>query len=243
MRGSANLNRLAFLPLDIAVVAPDFDRLQAWSQLHSKRARLNVSDNPSPEVFAISPVIGECSDDDFFDQRVFERLLLNRHQPLQKPRFLSGFDHEFPEIAKLIKSLPVKVNFAEFLENKADVRCHFDHVESAGLPDFARAPFHLPVDVVDGDLEPASYKIFFIEKALPSFYMTRTLDSKDRVFPVYDKKAYVAAVSKGIYPHGAVKIAHGRKFVISLHGLIDRDRHMELIERSLKKNHLYAIHF
>lgn len=244
-----DLQKLAFLPLDIDVGTVDFDLLEQYHNTHSNRPRTNMGDNThGVYVFGVSPVMYRGTESDFYNQQHCDINFINRYETaIPGPQYVHDFDRLFPGIANAISQLPLTITHVELLSNKKDAPPHFDDWEIDGVVDpvwaiLTTRSLQQKMQIPDWDIPLNSYKLFIYESNVSSFYVCRDLLS-DATYGSFNKQAYVAGITKMSYPHGATHCPGLRKFVISIWGIIDRARHMQLLEQSYKINSSYAIIF
>lgn len=244
-----DLQKIAFLPLDIDLGIINFDALEAYHNEYSERPRTNMGNNThGVYVFGVSPVLYRGTEEQFYDQQHNDTNFINRYNTtLGHPKFTFGFDKKFPQLANVISNLPITLTHVEMLSNKKDAPPHFDDWEVDGVVDPAWAILTTRTEaqkqqIPDWDVPLNSYKIFIYEHDLPSFFMCKDLLS-NLVYGKAEKLSYAAAISKLSYPHGATYQPGLRKYVLSVWGIVDREKHLALLERSYAKNSQYAISF
>jgi hypothetical protein len=244
-----DLSRVAFLPLDIDVGPIDFDALEAYQNEFSNRERTNLGDNKhGVYVFGLSPVMFRGDENDFYDQQIADQDFRNRYDlTLGEPKFTHDFDKKFPSLAKALKELPITLTRVELISNKRDAVPHFDDWEIDGIVDPAWNILTTRTEeqkkqIPDWDVPLNSFKIWIYEKEMPSFYVCEDLISEPKYGRFY-KQVYPTCITKLTYPHGVTYQPGLRKYVLSIWGIIDRERHRELIERSYQVNQQYAVEF
>lgn len=243
-----DLEKCAFLPLDIDVGEINFDDLEAYHNKYSERPKVNMGDNThGVYVFGVSPVLFRGTEEQFYDQAYIDKNFIERYNLKNDPEYLFGFDKKFPSIVQALAELPIKITHVDMLSNKKDAPAHFDDWEVDGEVDpmwhiFWTRTKEQVQQIPDGTLPLNSYKIFIYERPEKSFYVCKSLIDEP-VFPCYNKQAYAAGITKTTYPHGAKRINGLRKYVISVWGLLDKDKHLELLERSYKRNKDYGVFF
>lgn len=244
-----DLNRCAFLPLDIDLGPIDFNALEQYHNEYSELPRTNMGNNThGVYVFGLSPVLFRGTEQQFYDQQYCDNNFINRYNILlDDPRYTFNFDKKFPGIVKGISQLPLKITHIEMISNKKDAPPHFDDWEIDGVPDPVWAILTTRSEeqkkqIPDWDIPLNSYKIFLYEKPEPSFYVCENLIG-DPVYTKFYKQGYVCCISKLNFPHGVTKLNNIRKYVLSVWGIIDKEKHLDLIKRSYEKNKDYAVFF
>lgn len=243
-----NLEKCAFLPLDIDIGPVDFDVLEEYHERISSIPKVNLGDNThGVYAFGISPVLFRGNEEQFFDQQYCDNNFINRYKIDQQPNYIFEFDKKFPSIVEALSKLPMTITHVEMLSNKKDAPAHFDDWEVDGEVDpmwsifWTRTP-EQTAQIPDATLPLSSYKLFIYERPADSFYVCKSLIDEP-TFGGFNKQAYVAGISKTKYPHGAVRIPNLRKYVISIWGRLDQQKHLELLERSYERNKNYGIFF
>lgn len=244
-----DLQKIAFLPLDIATSAVNFDELTEYHEKYSNIERTNMGNNThGVYVFSISPIMYRGSVENFFDQQHYDTNFINRYNTsLGDPEYITAFNEKFPSIAKIIDQLPITLTHVELLSNKKDVPPHFDDWEIDGIVDPVWAILTTRTEeqkaqIPDWDIPLNSYKIFIYEDNVSSFYVCKDLLA-DPIYSSVDEQIYPVAITKLSYPHGATYVPSLRKFVISVWGIIDKDKHMALLHNSYNKHKDTAIIF
>lgn len=243
-----DLEKCAFLPLDIAVGEIDFDALEAYHNVYSELPRTNLSDNNhGVYTFGVSPILFRGTEEQFYDQAFNDNNFINRYSITDPPKYTFDFDKKFPKIAEALESLPMTITHVEMVSNKKDAPAHFDDWEVDGEVDPTWNIFWTRTDeqvkqIPDGTVPLNSYKLFVYERPANSFYVCESLID-DAVFPCYNEQAYMSAITKTKYPHGAKRVEGLRKFVISIWGILDVNKHLELLEKSYIRNKDYGIYF
>ena len=243
-----NLDNCAFLPLDIDVGPIDFDLLEAYHEDLSNRPKHDIGENThGVYAFGISPVLFRGTLDQFLNQEYCDNNFINRYVIGETPKYLLDFDKKFPSIVGALEQLPITITHVEMLSNKKDAPAHFDDWEVDGEVDpmwsifWTRTP-EQTAQIPDATLPLSSYKMFIYEHPADSFFVSDSVIGEP-VFGNFNQQAYVAGISKTKYPHGAVRVPGLRKYVVSVWGLLDKERHLELLEQSYARNKEYGIFF
>lgn len=217
-------NNLAYCPLDLPSIIVDENLVNLLIDYH----------NPGHHdgIWETLPLIGRVdSQKDFKNALKFElawekryntdgEILKNKEvEPILK----SLFDH--------IELLPINVTHAQILRATKSVPKHFDmkHKNRAFINDLPKNSF-----------EPNGWKILINKTSEQSFYVCKTFESE----PVYiklPKDTNTFVINEKSYPHGSEFIQD--KCVVSIFGLVDKDKAINLIEKSLLKYKDYVIEF
>ena len=243
-----DLSRCAFLPLDIEIGNINFDQLELYHETYSEMPKINIGDNThGVYVFGLSPVMFRGTELEFYDQEKVDNNFINRYVIGDPPKYTFGFDKKFPAIAKALEQLPIQITHVELLSNRKNAPAHFDDWEVDGVVDpmwsifWTRTPEQAE-QIPDATLPLSSYKMFIYEQPADSFYVCKSLIDEP-VYAGFNKQAYVAGISKTKYPHGATYVPGLRKYVVSVWGILDKEKHLELLERSYQSNKDYAVIF
>lgn len=251
------MDNLAFVPLDIDVPEINLDEFEQWVNNYSMAnivSKLN-SDNTSPSNGPFNLAVAKAKGD-FTDieniQETHYNSFANRMKLQPDAMWHNNFDTLFPELVELINSLPMIVTHFEVLTNKRDIFSHCDEWEVGDeFVDPLWGPFFTRTEdqkkmVLDYDIPVSMIKVFIYENPQSkkkSFYMAKDLLG-DHIYCWGPNNSFVAAMSKVQYPHGADMVTDGsRKFVFNIHGIIKKEEHLKLVERSLYKYKEYACWF
>lgn len=138
-------------------------------------------------------------------------------------------------INHLQNALPIIPTHAQILRQKRTIGKHYDMKNEDGKV------YHDDYPGVNDDNEPAGYKVQLTNFVEPSFFVAEAFGEPHhhiRIPP--DTNTFV--INEKTFPHGADMTKAG-KYIVSIFGLIDTERHHELIDRSLEKYPDYAITF
>lgn len=133
-----------------------------------------------------------------------------------------------------IYNLPITPTHAQILNQTADVGKHYDlkHTGNTYYDDYPG---------INDDLEPASYKIMLNTWDEQSFYVAKGFGLPNHYIKLpNDTNTFV--INEKTYPHGSTKPSTS-KYIVSIFGLIDKQRHVELLERSRLKYSKFIISF
>ena len=243
---------LAFVPLDIEIPEFNFDELEDWNLNYSIANITDELDLPayskSRAAFHLAVAKGKGDFSDLYNiQQLHEKSFANRY--ISGSEWQNNFDQTFPTIAQFINNLPMEVNHFELLINKMSIFSHIDEWEIDGIVDPLWSPFIIRTqkqidNTIDGNVPVSLIKVWLYEKEedkKKSFYMVKDY-LEDPVYCWGPGKYFVGALSKAKYPHGADK-TQGRKIVFNIHGVLDKEKHQEIVKKSLNKYGEYACWF
>jgi hypothetical protein len=248
---------LAFLPLDIEVPKVDFDALEHHVHTYSVA---NIQKNlgmditiPSKYTFDLTVAYAKGNEYDLENINMTYYQSFCRRTDLSEPStWFFDFNNKFPELTKLVESLPIDIGHMELLKNKASVFAHCDEWEVDGKVDPIWHPFWPRTEeqkrsVIDADLNLGLIKVFLYENEdhkYQSFFMQKDMMS-DPVYCYGPGSCFVAGLSKTKYLHGADMIPDdgSRKIVFNIHGIIKRDEYKKLVDKSMDKYGDYACQF
>lgn len=215
---------LAFCPLDLPIVDIDEDLINLLIDHY----------NPGHHdgIWESLPLLGRVdSQDDFKDSAKFELAWEKRYDT-------KGIIIKNKEVELLLKNifdqfekLPIKVTHAQILRATKDIPKHFDmkHEKGAFINDLSEDSF-----------EPNGWKILLNKTNEKSFYVCEFLDSN----PTYIRlpsNTNTFVINEKSYSHGSLFIAD--KCVVSVFGLVHKDKANDLIKRSSEKYKDYIINF
>ena len=127
--------------------------------------------------------------------------------------------------------LPLTITHAQILRATRDIPKHHDMKHSRGKF----------INDLNADMyEPNGWKIILNNTSEKSFYMSKTWDSKiDYIQLPKDTNTFV--INEQTYQHGSTFVKD--KCVISIFGLVDKDKANKLIDESKKKYSNYIIEY
>ena len=143
-------------------------------------------------------------------------------------------------LLKQIKDLPYKVcSFSQILSQQSDIPPHKDGLYK-NVNFLKTALKERPSDFIDQP-EPAGLKIMLSHTSVKSIYVCKTVKTP-RKFIKLPQTTVSFAVNERTFFHGA-KFPKKQKFILSTFGIIDVNRHKNLIKQSLRRYHKNAIWF
>jgi len=137
--------------------------------------------------------------------------------------FHPGFEEEFPQLAQCIRSLPFKqLTLTGMLYQMGEIPLHQDALD----------PHH--------PTEPRRYSIYLTNPEYNTFYFSKTENSKKKVYPKILEHRCFAFNNRDCF-HGA-SLTQREKIIITAAGIIDNQRHEELLSKSLNKFKEHALY-
>lgn len=150
-----------------------------------------------------------------------------------------------------IFNLPYKkITFAQILNQKMSVAPHQDGIYTPTKNDFHKTIDHsnaknavyesLP-DGFNNEPEPAGLKILLTHTKEESFFLSKKQKS-NKVYIKLPDNTNSFAINERTWFHGAKK-PKGKKYILSTFGIIDHEKHFQLIKTSKEKYQNYVIEF
>jgi hypothetical protein len=208
------MTALAFLPIDINIGDIDEEKLLRWFYDH----RLEGNDYwECKEARHIWAMISTCRqpknwrlyDDEMWSNRRIEGIN-------EGIIFHPGFEDEFPVLADCIRQLPFKqLTVSGMLYQLGEIPPHQDTQDP-----------HCPT-------EPRRYTIYLTNPENNTFYFSKTKDS-EKIYPTINKDYRCFVFNNTDVWHGA-SLTHRPKIILTMAGIIDNEKHEELLNRSLEK--------
>jgi hypothetical protein len=128
--------------------------------------------------------------------------------------FHPGFAERFPSLYNLITSLPFKqIGGVVMLKQLGPVPEHKDTADLYNPP------------------EPAKYRVYLTDPKHNTFYLRH---NGEKIFPNFDDQSRCFAFDNSAAEHGADP-TNRTKILLSMTGVLDVEKHQELIARSVEK--------
>lgn len=224
---------LAYVPLDIPSI--DF----STSTFDNLFAKHGLSHHPYPHIWDAFCVCGRVNDwDDPIDtDRAWnERYVLEGDVPFN-PHLP---DNLRSDLKFLLDSLPYKkYTFAQILSQKITVAPHQDGLYNP--TEKVKDAVYKGPGGFNNEPEPAGLKVMLTHRDSRCFYLSQKAGSP-RSFIKLPPSTNCFAINERTFFHGA-KYLGEPKYILSTFGIIDVDKHREMISRSLEKYDEYAIRF
>lgn len=215
---------LAFCPLDLPKVFVDEDLINVLVDYYNPGHHDGIWDT--------LPLIGRVdSQEDFKSAPKFEIAWQRRYDKTGEILKNKSVESELKSVFKLFEILPMVVTHAQILRAKRAVPKHFDMKHKKG--EFIN-------DLPQDSFEPNGWKILLNKTNEQSFYVCKDWNSE----PVYinlPENTNTFVINEKSHPHGSKFVEE--KCVVSIFGLVHRDKANNLIKRSYQKYNDYVIEF
>lgn len=204
---------ILYTPIDIKCPAPDLSKFEEWfsnNYILDTEYKKQVGEwhDYAPVAIRINPSNWRSSDilSDWMTQRYVV--------PNANLYFNPTFEKLFPDIVSCIKQLPFKqIGAIAAMEQTGEVG---HHVDSGCLPD---------------GIEPKRYSIYLTDTQYNTFYL---YNEDKKMYPIFDDNYRCFAFNNFETTHGA-DAPTGLKIIFVISGILDEEKHAELIARSIKK--------
>jgi hypothetical protein len=205
---------ILYTPLDIPCSAPDVTKIVDWFQ--KNKYPDDELKHYAGDWHDYAPVASRLDITDWTDWKpgVFDWVNNRTYNPDRGLFFNPSFEIEFPDLVESLKQLPFK-QFGGILAVRqvADIENHFDE------------------NVPKEGIEPLRYSIYLTDPIYNTFYM----DYKGTKYnPTFNDQYRCFAFNNFEAEHGATPPI-GEKIILFITGVLDRDKHAELIYRSIAK--------
>lgn len=210
---------LAYLPIDIEVAWPDEDKLLSWFENHKLLDTDYWEYTQNRHIWAMISTCKQPTDWRRYDADMWA----NRREEGENDGILfhPGFEEEFPSIANCIRQLPFKqLTVSGMLYQLGEIHEHQDTFDP-------RTP-----------TEPRRYTIYLTDPRYNTFYVSKAPDGIKR-FPKLVTPCFV--FNNTDCQHGAIETSRP-KIILTTAGIIDNEKHEELLKRSLEKYSDMAIY-
>ena len=228
------ISGLAYVPLDLPKVEVSY---KALKDLFKKQGLLHY---PYSSLWNAITLTGAVKD--FYDPIECDKAWNNRYKLQKKSIKINPYiPSEISEsLLKQIELLPYKIcSFSQILSQRRDVPPHKDglYKEKDVVKNSLKES---PSDFGDQP-EPAGLKIMLSHTSKKCFYVCKSLTSK-RIFVKFPNDTNTFSCNERMFFHGSKKPKQS-KFVLSTFGIIDKNRHQELIKRSVRKYNEQTVWF
>lgn len=206
--------KLAYLPIDIPMPILDEQKILDWFENHKLLDTDYWEYQKKRHTWAMVSTCKEPNDWRRFDSDMWE----NRRAEGENRGVLfhPGFEETFPEIAACIRQLPFKqLTVSGMLYQMNEIPPHKDTFDP-----------HYPT-------EPRRYSIYLTDPKYNTFYVSKT-ENSEKILVTIDPKYSCFVFNNTDCWHGALKNDRP-KIIITIAGIIDNERHKELLARSLEK--------
>lgn len=223
----SSLKTLAFCPIDLPKLEID------CSLVESLISKFGTDHHEG--LWRCLPLMGIVdSQNDFLSALKFEQAWDRRYNSHGKVEINSKLKNPLKSLYQQLSLLPMRPTHCQILNQVKEVGKHFDlkHVENKFIDDCPG---------LNDELEPANYKILLNQTNKESFFVSRKFGDKNQFVRLPDS-TNTFVVNEKRYPHGA-KLLHEPKYIVSIFGILDPKRHLNLVNHSLQKFNNFAISF
>jgi hypothetical protein len=205
---------LAYLPIDIPVPILNETKLLEWFENHKLLNTDYWEYQKGRHTWALVSTCKMPTDWRRFDSIMWENRRVESEN--QRVLFHPGFEEEFPEIANCIKQLPFKqLTVSGMLYQMNEIPTHKDTADP-----------HNPT-------EPRRYTIYLTNPEHNTFYVSKT-ETSEKVLVKVDPNYSCFVFNNTDVWHGALK-NNRPKIILTTAGILDNEKHEELLARSLEK--------
>lgn len=205
---------LAYLPIDIPMPILNETKLLEWFENHKLLDTDYWEYQQGRHTWALVSTCKMTTDWRRFDSTMWENRRVESEN--QGVLFHPGFQDEFPEIANCIKQLPFKqLTVSGMLYQMNEISTHKDTADP-----------HNPT-------EPRRYTIYLTNPEYNTFYVSKT-ETSEKVLVKVDPNYSCFVFNNTNVWHGALK-NNRPKIILTTAGILDNEKHEELLARSLEK--------
>lgn len=225
---------IAYLPIDIDVQLPNEQKLIDFCN-ETKIPDITDSDVNQIKFWDKVPVVGRIDNDqDWYDLDKMRHALFNRYTPgLGNCRYANGIDQLFPEIPYMLNQLPFKeLSMVTMLVQRMTVETHID----SQVYDIITDPSEIAIE-----MEPRRYNILMTKHHYKSFYVRETQHS-EKIYPSITADSPCHAICESHHWHGA-DYDGPDKIMLCVFGILDRPKHLKMIQENLERHKERAIVF
>jgi len=216
---------IAFAPLNIDVKLPNITKIKSYFDEHQHllSGEEDLIDN---ESFIFVPVFIRATEEEWVNPKVAMYHYENRWNSLNKPaKYLYNIDKIIPEIPYILNQLPYKeLTMVYLLRQVGMVEPHYD-----------TEPGDIYYDKSEVSIknEPHRINVLLSNHDQRNFFLSEFKDS-ERIFPKISAFRPCYAFSERYYWHGA-EYTNPERYLLSVFGILDRDKHRAMIDESVKK--------
>lgn len=224
---------LAYVPLDIPAI--EFDLIE----LNTLFSNNGLPHHPYPHIWDALAACGRIQnfDDPIDCDRAWNERYILEGDVLFNPHLSSSLRDS---LKFMLDNLPYKkYTFAQILSQKITVAPHQDGLYNPS--ENVRDAVYRGPGGFNNEPEPAGLKVMLTHRGAKCFYLSEKAGSL-RNFIRLPEDTNCFAINERKFFHGA-KYLGEPKYILSTFGIIDIDKHVEIISRSLKKYEEYAIRF
>jgi hypothetical protein len=223
---------IAYLPIDIDVQLPDEKRLLDFC--HETKIKSDRNDTDAMEHWWTVPVRSRLRGKEWYDrERLYHGISHRLVEGAGPSYWANDVDKVLPEIPYMFEQLPIlEFNFCVMLIQREHVNTHQDtqYADPAVDPRMRRI-----------ELEPRRYNILMNKHEIPSFFVCENQYS-EKFYPKIKRERSCFSICEEYHWHGADYVVEN-KIMLCILGVVDEQRHIETIQRSLQKYKDEAIIF
>lgn len=183
------------------------------------------------------PLIGRVdSQSDFKSARMFELAWEKRYNAYGLISYNQAVYSDLKPLYDHLEQLPLTITHAQILNQIANVGKHYDLKH-----DISGKVYYQDYPGVNEDLEPAGYKVLLNNFDTDSFYIAEGFGKPNHYIKL-PKDTNTFVINENTYPHGAT-LTKTPKYIVSIFGLINKEKHHQLVQDSLQKYSNYSITF
>lgn len=215
---------IAYLPIDIDVQLPDEQRLLDFC--YETKINTDRADADGMKHWWTVPVRGRIRGKEWYDrEKVYHGISTRLIKDAGPSYWANDIDKVLPEIPYMFEQIPLlEFNFCAMLIQRESVNVHQDtqYADPVVDPQMRRI-----------ELEPRRYNILMNKHEVPSFFVCQHKNSQ-KVYPKIKKENACFSICEEYHWHGADYVIEN-KVMMCILGVVDEQRHLETIQRSLAK--------
>lgn len=214
------MKKLIYLPIDIDVDWPDEAILIDWFHHHKLLDTDYWEYSSNRHTWAMTSACKQPADWRRYDNEMWEN---RREKGINQGVLLHpGLEETFPSIANCLRQLP------------------FEQLTVSGmLYQMGEIPPHKDAYDVNEPLEPRRYTIYLTDPRYNTFYFSTDETGENKIYPRLVTPCF--AFNNNDVWHGAVATKRP-KIILTAAGIIDNDKHEDLLKKSLEKYKDYALY-
>jgi hypothetical protein len=205
--------KLIYTPIDIPCKIPDEEKVLKWFHNNHLLDTDYWEYSSGRHQWAMTSTSSPPKDWRRYDPEMWDNRRVDQKGPVVL--FINpSFELEFPEISNVLRQLPFKqLSVSGMLYQIGEIPLHSDTYDP-------REP-----------TEPRRYTIYLTDPDYCTFYFD---NDGEKVVPKINKDYCCFAFNNNDIKHGAFKIDR-EKVIITCAGILDNDKHTELLSRSISK--------
>jgi hypothetical protein len=220
---------IAFLPIEIDAQLPNEARLLDF-------CNQNKMPDDHGHYWNTVPVLTRAPAGYVHNKKSSTNLMNNRYNAgLGVPQYVNNIDKEFPEIPYMLEQLPFKeLTLVVIFQQIKTVEYHIDGLSGDIILDPSE---------VSLDLEPRRYNILLTKHEYRDcFFVSDKIDG-NKYYTNITRETPCHVVTDRLYPHGADYRGPNKLMLAVLGGILDREKHLKMIQQNLEKYREQAILF